>query len=270
MAEQLNPISKQQYHQTVRMNFSSGAVDDLQILQEAMKVVNELPKLVTGAYFWRIYSKINYCIEAGGHVQQLTPYTAEELKNSKAPDELMIAVFHPDEREMIYSFIDKFAGYINSLPQERKNKQSINLYVRIRQINNAYKWVNVQYPFLLFDSEGKGTGGLIVYTDLSQTGINFTSPEMTIIDSTTGDILRFKGAEPSIDPVINLQNKIPGLSRRQSQILYLISKGKASKEIAAELKIAKNTVENHRQRLLRKFEAKSSIELMDLLKDVLR
>jgi DNA-binding CsgD family transcriptional regulator len=270
MTQQLNPISKQVYKDYVKQNFTSSAVDDTLIVKEMMPLVNELAKLAGGIYFWRIYSKTNYCIEAGGQVEQLTPYTAEELIKSAAADELMIAAFHPDEREMIYSFIGKFSEYIIKLPAERKNKQSINLYLRIRQVNGTYKWVNAQYPFSVFGADGKEKGGLIVYTDLSHTPVQLTAPEMMIIDASTGDILRFKGEEASVDPIKNLQSKIPGLSKRQAQILYLISKGKASKEIAAELKIAKNTVENHRQRMLKKFEAKSSIELMDILKDELR
>jgi DNA-binding CsgD family transcriptional regulator len=270
MVEVLEPISKKEYHHIVAGNFSRGSIDETAIEEQAMKLVDELPKLAAGNYWWRIYTKLHLCKKAGGSVEQLTPYTAAELMNSPAPDELMIAAIHPDEREICYSFVGEFSAYVSNLPPERRNKQSINLYMRIRQKDNSYKWMNVQFPFTLLDEHGKEKGGLIVYTDLSHTDVQLTAPEMMIIDSSNGEMLRFKGAEASVDPVKNLQNKIKGLTKRQAQILYLISKGKASKQIAAELKIAKNTVENHRQRMLKKFEAKSSIELIDILKDGLR
>jgi DNA-binding CsgD family transcriptional regulator len=269
MLQQIERISKTEYKKIVKNNFTSGDIDNTAISDEIMPLVNDLPKFVTGNYFWRIYTKQNYCLLAGGNVQELTPFTSEQLLSSEAPDELMISAIHPDELEYCYSFVATYSAYIYRLPFAERNKQSINLYMRIRQMDGTYKWINVQYPYTVFDEEGKETGGLIVYTDLSHTEVKLTTPEMLIIDSATGNILRYKGAEGSVDPVRSLQSKIPGLSKRQAQILYLISKGKASKQIAAELNIAKNTVENHRQRMLRKFNAQSSIELMDKLKDVL-
>jgi len=42
------------------------------------------------------------------------------------------------------------------------------------------------------------------------------------------------------------------LSCRESEVLQLIAEGKASKQIAVELNLSKKTVENHRQRLMKK------------------
>lgn len=269
MIEQIHPISKQAYTKFVQFNFSNSEINEQQILNDMMKIVQELPKLVMGTYFWRIYSKLNYCMEAGGSVEQLTPYTLSQLKNSKAPDELMIASLHPSERELIYSFIEKSSAYILQLPPHQLNQQSINFYVRVRQSNDQYKWLNIQYPAHTFDANGKVTGGLIVYTDMTNSGVPFKEPEMLIIDSANNRITKYRGNNASVDPIKKIMDNIPGLSRRHAQVLYLMSKGKASKEIAAELHIAKNTVENHRQRMLKNFGAKSSIELIDILKEAL-
>ena len=162
MVQQVQPLSKTEYKTIVKRNFTRGAVNDEAIVKEIMPLVHELPKLATGIYFWRIYSKANYCIDAGGSVQSLTPYTAEELIKSTAPDELMIAATHPDDREFCFSFIEKFSSYVFTLPVKERNKQSINLYLRIRQKDATFKWINVQYPYSVFDEEGREKGGLIV------------------------------------------------------------------------------------------------------------
>lgn len=50
------------------------------------------------------------------------------------------------------------------------------------------------------------------------------------------------------------------LSRREREILRQISRGKPSKQIAAELNISINTVNNHRQNIIRKLNCKNTAE----------
>ncbi|MGE5520457.1 MAG: helix-turn-helix domain-containing protein [Candidatus Dadabacteria bacterium] len=57
-----------------------------------------------------------------------------------------------------------------------------------------------------------------------------------------------------------------GLSKREAEILQLINEGLKSKEIAKKLFISKNTVDNHRKKLLEKLNAKNSSELIYLAK----
>jgi two-component system nitrate/nitrite response regulator NarL len=52
------------------------------------------------------------------------------------------------------------------------------------------------------------------------------------------------------------------LSNREKQILHLIANGKTSKEIAAELFIAKTTVDTHRKNMIRKLDLRSGTELI--------
>lgn len=52
------------------------------------------------------------------------------------------------------------------------------------------------------------------------------------------------------------------LSRRETEVLELIQKGKLTKEIAAELYISKNTVNNHRVALFNKFDVGNMAELI--------
>ncbi|MGD1848177.1 MAG: LuxR C-terminal-related transcriptional regulator [Salibacteraceae bacterium] len=52
------------------------------------------------------------------------------------------------------------------------------------------------------------------------------------------------------------------LTNREKQILQLIAKGLLSKEIAEQLFISANTVENHRANLFRKFQVKNVAELL--------
>ncbi|WP_274705665.1 PhnD/SsuA/transferrin family substrate-binding protein [Salipiger pentaromativorans] len=54
------------------------------------------------------------------------------------------------------------------------------------------------------------------------------------------------------------------LTRRERQILQLVSRGLSSKEIAAELGVSPKTVEFHRSNLLRKFDVRSAAQLVSV------
>jgi DNA-binding NarL/FixJ family response regulator len=53
-----------------------------------------------------------------------------------------------------------------------------------------------------------------------------------------------------------------GLSRREQEILVLISRGLSSQRIGQTLYISKHTVETHRKNILRKLDFNSSTELV--------
>ncbi|WP_299017101.1 response regulator transcription factor [uncultured Polaribacter sp.] len=60
---------------------------------------------------------------------------------------------------------------------------------------------------------------------------------------------------------IGTSNKII-LSNREKEILALIANGKTSKEIAANLFLAKTTIDTHRKNMIRKLDLKSGSELV--------
>jgi len=60
-------------------------------------------------------------------------------------------------------------------------------------------------------------------------------------------------------------NKIPSLSRREKDIVELLSKGKSTQEIADELFLSFLTVQTHRRNILQKYKTKNVAELIAIL-----
>jgi DNA-binding NarL/FixJ family response regulator len=60
----------------------------------------------------------------------------------------------------------------------------------------------------------------------------------------------------------NEGSKIPILTRREKEVLLLISEGMTNNEIATKLFISSTTVDTHRKNLLAKFEAKNTATLI--------
>lgn len=61
----------------------------------------------------------------------------------------------------------------------------------------------------------------------------------------------------------------PRLTQREKQILKLIAEGKTTVEIGTLLFLSPHTIETHRRSLMRKFEVKNSIELINIAKELL-
>ena len=62
-----------------------------------------------------------------------------------------------------------------------------------------------------------------------------------------------------------LVNPFGRLTERELEVLDLMALGKTSKEIALDLHINKRTVDYHRERILRRIEARSAVEVLALL-----
>ena len=57
------------------------------------------------------------------------------------------------------------------------------------------------------------------------------------------------------------------LSKREIELITLISKGLSSAEIATEMFLSKHTVDTHRRNILSKTETRNVVELLNLLRD---
>jgi DNA-binding NarL/FixJ family response regulator len=66
--------------------------------------------------------------------------------------------------------------------------------------------------------------------------------------------------------MVNTESTIV-LTKREQEILHLIKLGKTSKEIADMLFLSELTVKSHRQNMMRKFDVKNVVELLDRTKN---
>lgn len=64
------------------------------------------------------------------------------------------------------------------------------------------------------------------------------------------------------------QNNIPALTRREKEILQLLSEGLTSHEIANRLFLSNYTVDTHRKNMLQKFNVHNTQSLMNVVRDL--
>ncbi|SEW51342.1 response regulator transcription factor [Chitinophaga arvensicola] len=96
---------------------------------------------------------------------------------------------------------------------------------------------------------------------------NISSEELIacIREALSGMITFSKGArEIMARPSVTELKGIPQLTRREKEILHLISDGKTTPDIAAQLNLSPLTVETHRKNLIQKFQVKNMAALIKI------
>ena len=127
------------------------------------------------------------------------------------------------------------------------------MILNYRQRDKYGKYLNIIVQLVVLELDKKGNIWLVlILDDLLPDKISFEGVNRRLIHIKTGKICLFKN---ELEP-----NKKTILSTREVEVLGLVSKGFASKEIADKLFLSINTVNNHRQNILEKVRAVNTTE----------
>lgn len=239
----------------------NNAVFTKEVSDFFISTINQIPKLALGEHYWQIFDNnkpIPKILSVGGDVEKMLPTTAKEIL-SWNPEKLF-SYFHPEDLGMVFTFINKIFEILNQTLIENRKDYNFTFYARIKNKDNVFIWNSIQYPAIFFDDDGQFTFGLVLYSNINHLVKQDFEPVLTIINYSNSQNLQFNCYNSS--QLIQNENIFPKVSKRENEVIVLLSQGKSSKQIADILGISKNTVDNHRQRLLKKFEVTSSAELV--------
>lgn len=162
---------------------------------------------------------------------------------------------HPEDHPWFLHFEKTTVDFFTSLPLDKLMKYKVRYDFRIRTTAGIYKRVLQQVVMAEHDNTGRALRTLGMHTDI------------TYLKEHGRPTLAFIGlqGEPSYlqvekdKPPVTVQET---LTEREKQIVGLLIKGKASKEIADILHIRKQTVDVHRKNMLRKNDLTSTGQLI--------
>jgi DNA-binding CsgD family transcriptional regulator len=161
---------------------------------------------------------------------------------------------HPDDFFNAMKIASYFLKLAFSLPiEERKDYKLINDY-RIKNAEDKYIRVIEQFQALELDKHGNIWLALCVM-DLSPNQDISLPLQNKVINFKAGELYHFPDSFKEVS-----------LSKREKEILSLISDGLISKEIADNLFISVHTVNTHRQKILEKLDVANSHEAIKLAK----
>lgn len=158
---------------------------------------------------------------------------------------------HPEDLPKVFDSYNKTFEFFITLPVEER--KDYKLILNFRQRDKFGKYLNIILQLVVLELDKKGNIWLaLILDDLLPDKISFEGVNRRVINIKSGKICLFQN---ELEP-----NKKTILSTREVEVLSLVSKGFASKEIADKLFLSVNTVNNHRQNILEKVRASNTSE----------
>lgn len=205
-----------------------------------------------GSYYYYIFNVFEAKMEfVSAEVTNIIGYKPEDF----SPD-LVIHNIHPEDQDRFVQYEQKVTDFFTRLPPDKILNYKVHYDYRIRCANNCYKWILQQVSTIQSSNDGGVIRVLGVHTDISLLKTDHKPLGLSFIGL---------DGEPSYYNVLSPNNNSTiycSLTKREKEVLALLSVGKSSIEIADELFISKQTVATHRKNIIRKLDAKSFAELL--------
>ncbi len=250
------PLTTEEFVQIAKSDKDLGLVDYKTFFATQ---ISEARNFAVGPYYWFIGDNARLLITvASDNIGELSPYDKSEWENK--PPLFLVENLHPEDSFYVLSALQLAMEKIVNLPPERQSDMRINVYARMLNAQKVYRWVLIQMPGLYVNQENKTTCGLMMVTDLSHFNFDRRPVLMTLTDRINNKNEYYHIAAHDDFKLVNVA--LPNITKRELQLLQLMARGLTTPEIAKELSISYNTVENHKRNLRKKTETKTTAELI--------
>lgn len=155
---------------------------------------------------------------------------------------------HPDDVAGKIAWELQFLTFVQHVPAEERKDYYVQHYLRMKDDQGCYHALRHRIFYLDYDTEGNVLLALCLYT------VHNEQRAGAGIYCSLNDT-RVKDANVCAQGL---------LSERECEILSLISRGWPSKQIAEALCISVNTVNNHRQNIMRKLLCQNTTEAISV------
>ena len=164
--------------------------------------------------------------------------------------EYFLRIMHPDDVPMVLDTTTRALKFIMNLPPAERQDYKTVFEHRLHDASGRY--IRFLQQEAVLEPDLKGNLWLIlILVDVCPNQQEAKSFQRSMINIRTGRGLLFNGDKQDGDST---------LSRREVEVLEYLGKGFFSKEIADRLFISVNTVNNHRQNIIRKMGLANTTE----------
>jgi DNA-binding CsgD family transcriptional regulator len=252
--EVLAPIELERLRQS--FSLSKVAPDSIKPFEIFKPTLQYFEHFAVGPYFWFILDLITWRhVMGGGAIAQMTPLESADFLDGN--HQKLYDITHPDDLPHVMAFSEFWVKFEKALSPPEKQHMKMTMYFRLQNREGNYYWIMVQYADAIRDDHDHLQYGLVLVTDISHIKKE-GSPFMSILNTSEGNCQHFVCMEQM---ELGRKEIQPQLTRREIQLLRLLTNGLSSKQMAAQLNLSVKTVDNHRQNMLHKTNTKSSAEL---------
>jgi DNA-binding CsgD family transcriptional regulator len=252
----IQPIRSDEFQASVNgehLNIKLPAVDDY--FENLIKHFN---RFAIGRFCWLVADRIKGTTHsAGGATYNILGLQPSSITGSGP--EIIFSRTHPEDLTKLFAYSEYWIRFLSDVnPEDRKNYVNC-IFIRVKNERGKFAWVMLQYLDSYIDDQGNS---LFIFTAITDVSHIKHSGEtiMTIRDILNNSTICIRCQEEGkIEESSSIHKPI---TLREQEILRLIATGLGSKQVADKLGISINTINNHRQNLLRKTGSKSSAELI--------
>ncbi len=253
MKKKIKPISSEQFYDSFAVKNNKQGKNYYDYFATT---IEDIKSFAIGPFFWLIVDNIQLkFVNVSENIEQLTPFSKAEWLNSI---DCYVQLFHPDDRHYVLSAAAFAAEMTMTMRAQTENLIKFNIFHRKMNKEGNYHWALLQSPKQYINEENQMEAILIVFYDLSHFQIK-NMPLLSIIDYRNKEIQYFKHFDQEIKKIDQL---VPKITKREKEILLLMSQGFNTPAIADRLFISQHTVENHKRNLRQKTQSKTASQLI--------
>jgi DNA-binding CsgD family transcriptional regulator len=220
--------------------------------------IQMMERFALGLYQWCIVDfATQQLLHVGGMSEEMTGKPLSYWAGA-SPEKYVTELAIAEDIPYWTAYVQFIYQFILQNPYQSEHRSiHAHVYVRMKNKNGEFRSVVMQFIDWMIENGGVRYC-LCQTTDIAHIKPN-GPPQMTILEVNNGINQLLVSHAPAVLPERPIN--IPAFTTREKQVIRLLAAGNSSKMIASILGIARNTVENHRQRLLKKSGCASSSEL---------
>lgn len=198
-------------------------------------------------------------VYASKNIKNLIGYSHQDVMKDKII--MSYETLHPDDTNRMFTiFEDIFSVYFSIPIEQRLNYKFCNDF-RFKRHDGRFIWLLHEFMFLKYDNQGKPLISLSRVKDITSIKGEDT---LNLYIGRCDDQCNYSIQFSKRYPLLKNESK---LTRREIEILKMISDGYLSKQIADKLHISFHTVNTHRQHMLEKTNTTTSSELVSYARE---
>lgn len=239
MNKNLNQLQKERLI-NIETHICSVSDIDYQGIQPKIEMIERLAEIESSIYAVFDLHKNHYLLQSR---EQLEIFGLDQKQDQNINFDMHYERIHPNDLAFVLETDNLHYQFLSNLPFNEKKDYKLVYDFRTRNTDGFYiRHLHQSIP-LEQDKNGRTWLTLVISHPMSERLPN-EKPQRRLINIKTGELHLFNKIDGEASAVI--------LTKREKEVLILISRGYDSYNIADKMRISINTVNNHRQNILRK------------------
>ncbi|MGF7141349.1 response regulator transcription factor [Roseimarinus sediminis] len=239
MNKNLNQLQKERLI-NIETHICSVSDIDYQRIQPKIEMIERLAEIESSIYAVFDLHKNHYLLQSR---EQLEIFGLDQKQDQNINFDMHYERIHPNDLAFVLETDNLHYQFLSNLPFNEKKDYKLVYDFRTRNTDGFYiRHLHQSIP-LEQDKNGRTWLTLVISHPMSERLPN-EKPQRRLINIKTGELHLFNKIDGKASAVI--------LTKREKEVLILISRGYDSYNIADKMRISINTVNNHRQNILRK------------------